>query len=291
MNARRWRLLLFALTSATLTGGVTAVAQQASGVVRTLTGPYLGQKPPGTAPEIFAPGIVSTREDEHGFEVAADGNEMVFVRGGAIMLIVRGPDGRWSGPAVAPFSGKHIDGEPCFSPDGRRIYFCSRRPHPRARLASNVWVVDKGSTGWGNPVLVDLPTSRVIHAPSVAANGTIYEDGLVRFTLQNGKYLPAEPLRPPSPGIWPFIAPDESFVLFSVRQQGRWDFDLFVRRRQIDGTWSAALPLGKEVNAPTLMGNPFVTADLRYLFFGSRFDVYWVSAETIPGHIAPAKGP
>ena len=216
---------------------------------------------------------------------------MAFVRGVTIMLIVRGPDGRWSGPAVAPFSGKHIDGEPCFSPDGRRIYFCSRRPHPRARLASNVWVVDKGSTGWGNPVLVDLPTSRVIHAPSVAANGTIYEDGVVRFTLQNGKYLPAEPLRPPGPGIWPFIAPDESFVLFSVRQQGRWDFDLFVRRRQIDGTWSAALPLGKEVNAPTLMGNPFVTADLRYLFFGSRFDVYWVSAETIPGHIAPAKGP
>jgi len=32
-----------------------------------LTGPYLGQKPPDTVPEIFAPGIVST---ENGWEAA-----------------------------------------------------------------------------------------------------------------------------------------------------------------------------------------------------------------------------
>ncbi|MCJ8272850.1 MAG: hypothetical protein MJK04_26065, partial [Psychrosphaera sp.] len=30
--------------------------------IPVLTGPYLGQKPPGSTPEIFAPGIVNTEE-------------------------------------------------------------------------------------------------------------------------------------------------------------------------------------------------------------------------------------
>lgn len=36
---------------------ITIKAQQSD--FPKLTGPYLGQKPPGTTPEIFAPGIVS----------------------------------------------------------------------------------------------------------------------------------------------------------------------------------------------------------------------------------------
>jgi hypothetical protein len=36
-----------------------------------LTGPYLGQKPPGMKPEIFAPGIVSTGMYERDMAVTA----------------------------------------------------------------------------------------------------------------------------------------------------------------------------------------------------------------------------
>jgi cytohesin len=42
-----------------------------------LTGPYLGQKPPGEEPEIFAPGIVSTMGMQHGPAVfSSDGREV-----------------------------------------------------------------------------------------------------------------------------------------------------------------------------------------------------------------------
>jgi Tol biopolymer transport system component len=43
-----------------------------------LKGPYLGQKPPGMTPEIFAPGIVSTGLDELNSVFSPDGDEFYF---------------------------------------------------------------------------------------------------------------------------------------------------------------------------------------------------------------------
>ena len=44
------------------------------------TGPYLGQKPPGDKPEIFAPGIVSTAGHEFGSSFSPDGRYLFFSR-------------------------------------------------------------------------------------------------------------------------------------------------------------------------------------------------------------------
>ena len=54
-----------------------------------LTGPYLGQKPPGMTPEIFAEGIVSTNEDEYALEISSSGNEIIFSRSRKLMLITK----------------------------------------------------------------------------------------------------------------------------------------------------------------------------------------------------------
>ena len=44
-----------------------------------LTGPYLGQKPPGPTPELFAPGIISTEKNEHSPAIfSKDGNELFW---------------------------------------------------------------------------------------------------------------------------------------------------------------------------------------------------------------------
>ena len=40
-------------------------------------GPYLGQKPPGMTPEVFAPGIISTEHKEHStLAFSPDGTEI-----------------------------------------------------------------------------------------------------------------------------------------------------------------------------------------------------------------------
>jgi len=247
-----------------------------------LSGPYLGQKPPGRSPELFAPGIVSTRADEYGLEVSADGNEIVFARDGSIMLAVRNSDGTWMLPAVAPFSGRHIDGEPCFVPDGKRIIFTSRRPLPNAKQIRNLWISEKNAGGWGTAVPFDpLPWDKTIHALSIAASGNVYEDGIIRFPFSHGRYGPAERLSPPVQGLFPFIAPDESYIVLSDRPPGKADADLFVSFRQHDGDWTRPVSLGDAVNSRDHEGNSFVTADGRFLFFSRKQEIYWVSAEII----------
>ena len=95
-------------------------------------GPYLGQKPPGMTPEIFAPGIISTRFHEHSYAVfSPDGTEVYwssffidsykydFPSGLLFMKLKK----RWSQPEYALISTKKDSGAPCFSFDGKKLYF------------------------------------------------------------------------------------------------------------------------------------------------------------------------
>ncbi|TFH39035.1 MAG: hypothetical protein E4G95_02190, partial [Bacteroidia bacterium] len=43
-----------------------------------LTGPYLGQKPPGMKPEIFAPGVLSTDANEFNAAFTPSGDAVYF---------------------------------------------------------------------------------------------------------------------------------------------------------------------------------------------------------------------
>jgi hypothetical protein len=62
--------------------GVLAVLATSPSLTRGtgLTGPYLGQEPPGSIPKLFAPGIISTDADfEHSAAVfSPDGNEVFW---------------------------------------------------------------------------------------------------------------------------------------------------------------------------------------------------------------------
>jgi len=46
----------------------TPVSAVDSGDLPSLTGPYLGQEPPGQEPELFAPGLVSTGAPGNGLQ-------------------------------------------------------------------------------------------------------------------------------------------------------------------------------------------------------------------------------
>ena len=95
-------------------------------------GPYLGQKPPGTVPELFAPGIVSTGLYERDVAVSPDGREIIFgVIWGKVVTIMssRLESGEWTTPEVVPFAldFDYFHLEPCFSPDGKYLFFAAAR--------------------------------------------------------------------------------------------------------------------------------------------------------------------
>src|SRR4030042_6166544 len=101
----------------------TALALHSSEVdFPKLSGPYLGQKPPGMTPEIFAPGIVSSSEAlEYGMAFTPDGREFYFNRSGTGVMVCTWTDTGWTAPIKAPFLEKHKGGAVHIMYDGNRL--------------------------------------------------------------------------------------------------------------------------------------------------------------------------
>jgi len=273
-----------------------------------LKGDYLGQKPPGDKPELFAPGIVSSIWGLHSTAVfSPDGNEVywapmvsypgeIYSRGG--LLTMKRVDGRWMPPAWAPFSGPDTnDDVPFFSTDGRRVYFLSGRPRPTEGQAEGegIWFADRTGAGWGEPRPLDANVNSMnMHWEfSVDRERTVYFGGqgadsrgmgdiyMARFG--GGRYERpvnlGEPINSAAQENTPFIAPDGSYLLFSR------DDDLWISFQEAGKRWSSPVNLGPDINGPSNELCPIVTADGKYLFFLSQRDgeshAYWVSARII----------
>jgi hypothetical protein len=275
-----------------------------------LAGPYLGQKPPGIKPEVFAPGIVSTSAHEFSCCVSPDGKEFYFARrhpdlNWPVIMVSRLSDGAWTEPEIASFVEKQPSFEPWITPDNKRLYFQSGKPIPgQSGPPMNVLYVERGLEGWGTAVNPGSPfnPAKAMHFGSTR-DGTIYttdisqgpgSERIAVSRLVNGKYENLERLGPPISGelqtMHPYIAPDESYIVYSSRKPSeKPSFDLLVSFRKRDGGWDEP----KKVDVGMSAGLPFVSPDGKYLFFTGTepgqskgpgpgvSDIYWVSARII----------
>lgn len=245
-----------------------------------LTGPYLGQKPPGMTSETFAPGIISTENaNEFCASFSHDGKEFYFNRGMAIMVCRLKKEG-WTTPEPASFNGKYRNHEAHLAFDNKRMFFGgSRPPQPYG-----IWLTEMTSTGWSEP-------RRMWDGMYVtsAKNGNIYfgvefpspahivmtklaDTGYVSLIKQEIKFVDS---RLENLSIFhPAIAPDESFIIFDDNK------GLYVSFREADGSWGNAISLSKILNeqGATL---PAVSPDGKYLFYASQGDLYWVSTRIL----------
>lgn len=286
---------------------------------------YLGQPSPGPIPVVFVRGLISTDNLEHSAPAfSPDGNEVFWSlwrqpdKGEPqVIMTMRREGGTWSAPTVAPFSGKFVDGGPVFSADGRRIYFYSTRPTPAGKTSDDIWFVEKHDNGWGKPhclgFVARFSEMKAVYQPSITCNGTLYFISRPKITLYdntlqgspnafliyraeliNGEYpkpelLPQSINAPDAYVNWtPFIAPDESYLIFSSCRGTPADDrgDLYVCFRRVDASWTDPVNMGEPVNSPAQERFPAVSPDGKYLFFtrptpGHSHDVYWVSAGII----------
>jgi Tol biopolymer transport system component len=221
-----------------------------------------------------------------------------------VIMTMRRKGSMWSAPVVAPFSGTFVDGGPVFSPDGRRLYFHSAppaKPPPGGSRNYEIWFVGKQGNGWSERKCLGLvarfPDLQSAGGPSITRNGALYftaHSGICRAELVNGEYakpqlLPPNINKPGNLNWTPFIAAGESYLLFSSnRRSPNTDAgDLYISRRQSDGSWSDPVSLGEPVNSERQERFPMLSPDGKYLFFtrptpGHEQDVYWVDARSIP---------
>ena len=267
-----------------------------------LKGPYLGQEPPGETPEVFAPGIISLQgRYELNSEFSPEGDEFYFElstttpeekkqgRYFYVIMVSKRINGVWTEPEVAPFSGTYSTMDFCFSPDGEKMYFTSDRPYEHdSKPKNNIWYVEREVNGWSEPVILGPPIYKSgirVGQHFLAANGNLYfraGDDLFFSKNIDGRFtepvLMPETINSPYAESKPYVAPDESFLLF-VRYGMPESIDggrgLYISFRREDGSWTQAR------NANISGSLPKFSPDGKYFFFSRGGDIYWVDAKII----------
>lgn len=282
------------------------------------TGPYLGEALPGELPTLFAPHLVSTGREHSSAMFTPDGNELWFGRiFPAEIVYMKKVNSVWTSPQLAPFSGKGFDLYPYLAPDGQKIFFTSARPLPNGekplgRGRGHIWFVEKTSAGWGKPRHLgsNINFGRLQGSPAVSALGTLFfcsrdpnnptqSTELYFSRWENGAYTAPKNMGPvinsSAPDHSPYIAPDESYIIFSSFRGGYGRSDLFISFNKPDKGWTAPQNLGKTINSAAKDEYPYVTYDGKYFFFNSNRvsainkkripdgpgNMYWMRAEFI----------
>lgn len=246
--------------------------------------------PPGplTMPQIVMRDVVSTADPEFAFTASPDGRLVLFNRATPDrsmfhLLATQLIEGRWTPPALVPFSGRMRDPDPAFSPDGSRLFFSSNRPNGHGGSGDfDIWFVERSET-WSEAVNVGdaVNTSFNEVFATIANDGTIYfasnragHDDLYSSRIVNGRYQPAQRLQgdvnTSGNETNPAISPDQQTLVFAAsRPDGLGEADLYVSYRR-DGNWSAGQNLGAAINSRWADFAPSFTPDGQSLLFTSE---------------------
>ena len=280
-----------------------------------LKGPYLGQKPPGMTPEIFAPGIISNA----GFHLhsslafSPDGREIYFTKfisepevQGTIYFM-RQEGNRWTVPRKAFFSGVYNDDSAVFTPDGKRLYFSSNRPY-RDYIEStnmNIWFIEKTETGWSEPVFeenVNNPEASEWRL-AFSKDGTMYLTsgsschgiGMYSFDIyvshfDNGSYTKPQRLNQAfntnKSETCLIVEPDQGYMIFYRYDSYNPDeLGLYLSCSDKSGKWTEGKNMGEMFNSgmESVTQAASLSPDGKYLFFLKRMEesIYWVDAKVI----------
>lgn len=140
-------------------------------------------------------------------------------------------NGAWSEPKVIPIASEYNVGSAGISPDGQKmLIFMGTTTDP-----GSLFMISKAGEGWSKPAII---------APSI----------------NQPKYLESTAS----------ITPDGKTIYFaSDRVGGQGGMDIWKTQQQANGTWSAAVNLGPDVNSKANEDAPFIHPDQKTLFFTS----------------------
>lgn len=255
-----------------------------------LSGPYLGQKAPGSTPERFARGILP--DDLHSVPVfSRDGNQVYYKSlDGDNIMHCRLDNGQWPEPRPL-FLKDEVENsdDPCLTPGGERLFFSA---YNKTENREYILYSELKQGEIGKPVQLagKLNESDPHWQFSVAENGNLYyaSNGNIYLSVfRNGEYQ--EPLRLDTTintafgECTPWISPDERVLIFSRSESDKPD--LFISHKNKAGKWQTATPLPSSINTEHHELCPRLTGDGRYFFFLSTreglFSAYWVDAKVL----------
>lgn len=277
-----------------------------------LKGKYLGQKTPGSTPEVFASGIVSDtswaehcqiaispNEDEIFWSVYTSEYPKIDGTGNTEQLYYsKIENGVWTKPEIADFTHKNKyggNGGPVFSLDGKKLFIYQRKPDDKF-----MYYVEKKNGQWSkDPIKIGVPynskTGNVATnwTPVFTKKGYAYKYDQQKRVIVKYKYDDTQFSLPDTMRVHKdfilrynvYVAPDESYYIFSgYNYKGYGDLDLCISFKDSDGNWGYPVIMRDEINTNTRERFPVVSPDGKYLFFMRHTetqDIFWISTEIL----------
>ncbi len=254
--------------------------------------------------------------------ITADDETFVFTRRVAaddedIYVSHSSPEGWIPAASIgAPINTPGKEGAVAISPDGQYIFFAADYPG-RGMGRFDIYMSRRIANGWSTPENIGAPVNSGDWdtQPCFSSDGhTLYfvskrpgglgGSDIWKSSFENGKFGEAVNLGPnintSGEDQCPFLHYDNQTLYFSSNgHMGFGDADLFVARRQADGTWGKAENIGYPINGPGKEMSLLVSRNGKKAFFASDrlngqggLDIYSFDLHTAaqPQQISYVKG-
>ncbi|MFK8164876.1 MAG: hypothetical protein AB8H12_20690 [Lewinella sp.] len=268
---------------------------------------YLGQEPPSSQPEIFAPDIIS-KTDQYEFGSVFNREATAFFYGvdtgdKSEIRYSELVGNKWSAPKTILSHNEYGFNDPFLSLDENRLYFISQKAlaGKGSKQDYDIWYVERTGSHWSDPINAGSNINSVENEYyiSFTKEGTMYfssnkevpgqaNDNFDIYFSKNieGEFQQAvrlgNSINTAHYEADVFISPDESYIIFcATRPEGLGRGDLYVSFKNSDGTWSKSMNMGDKINTKRHELCPFVSNDGKYLFYTSDQDIYWVSSNIL----------
>jgi Tol biopolymer transport system component len=268
----------------------------------SLTGPYLGNEPPGLDPVLFAPAAIAASRSwfYHGPIVfSPDGQELHFSKYTSSKISIFNmhlSDGYWTVPEEVTFAGSSHSNCPFYSVTGDTLFFI--RDVNGLKFYQSV----KVNGEWTESTHINIPDGEAAGIGwqfSIARNRNLYfesfhgdADDLFVSRFENGRYVQAEALDSPIntsySEIGACIASDEQYLIFASNRPGGYGYhDLYISFPDESGGWTEPLNMGSRINSNSEDAMAVISPDGNYLFYLTRragdadLSPYWVNADFI----------
>jgi len=248
---------------------------------------YLGQKPPGDHPEVFAESMLMKNDtfpmDRVAFSL--DGKEFYYTSSNTWfnskptkIRYFKYENSKWNGPFVL---NEHYY-TPTFSVGGDTLYFEGGQQDGKHFI---VWQsTRKPDGGWTGPS-VHLAVTYALYDFMPTASGTCYAGSRVpgdtsrkdmdiceikmSSTDTTIRSL-GEPINTNGFDGDFFVAKDESYMIVSTKETKDFECELWLSFHKTDGSWSPLVSLGPEINNGIAhRWGQYVSSDGKYLFYST----------------------